>query len=91
MASKPLFQRRPDWAPWNAEIEDSRSSAYCELPSRRREPPEPRGKSGWAVSSAMKAVRRAGEVERERKSLEEKSVELELGFGRDNFRSVELM
>lgn len=45
------------------------------LPSRRREPPEPR-RGGEEERCVRKEVWREGERERERKSFEEKSVEV---------------
>ena len=75
LASKPELNSRPAGAWWKEAIVSSSASAYAELPSRRREPRLPRWKVGvWVRSSWRKWARRRGEVESERKSLDEKSM-----------------
>jgi len=72
LASKPELQRRPAGALWNAAMDVSRSSAYVLLPSSKRDPPEPSVKSGWRDNSFIKALRRSGSDDSDRKSFDEK-------------------
>lgn len=74
-ASKPELVRRAHGALWKEAMVSSRCSAYGVLPSSRREPPEPKGKSGCDESSERYCLRNSDDVERLMKSLLEKSVD----------------
>ena len=77
LASKPELNSSPVGALWKAAMLRSSDSAYSELPSRRRDPRLPSwNEERWVCSSARNSERRVEEVDRERKSLEEKSMEV---------------
>src|SRR4051794_21358702 len=77
-ASKPELNRSPLGASWKVAMKVSRLSAYLEFPSRSRDPPLPNGVSGCDSLRAWRNfVRNRKDVDRDKKSLEEKSMERE--------------
>src|SRR3954447_16933741 len=85
-ASNPELARRPAGPLWKTAMSCSRASEYVELPSSNRDPVDP--SRGVASASAWRnCALRGAEVDKDKKSLDEKSTEpIGLAF---RFRSLD--